>query len=202
MTPPETKSRRLSTHRRYSNVATCPSCQGRLNENPGRCPNCRFTGSDTMEMFPGTPPALVPIGDFANLWNPSDLKKIAAAQEKIQRRFPQFHWKIYSLHLPPETNLNLFGFWMLNTTPLGPEETENHRIWTILLLFNATDGKVTVSPGYAAENWLAQDEWQHALLHMKRPWLANKKGDAVAAFFTLTCDLFHKALRRHSSNKS
>jgi hypothetical protein len=201
MTPPEVKSRRVSTPRRYSNVATCPNCQTRLSENPARCPNCRFTGSDTVKMFPGTPPPLVPIADFANLWSPADLKKIAAAQEKTQRRFPQFHWKIYSVSLPRETNLNLFGFWMVNASPLSPDETETQRAWTILLIFNAADGKVTVTPGYAAESWLAHDEWQHALLHMKRFWLANKRGDAVVAFFTLTRDLLTKARRRHSSSK-
>lgn len=71
---------------------------------------------------------------------------------------------------------------MFNASPLTEGETEEDRHWSVLLLINATTGKVTVVPGYAAEVWLSNDQWGNALSNMNDAWQRACAGEAVAAF--------------------
>ena len=150
---------RTSASRRMTpGVITCPSCAGPLKPDSNWCPNCHFTGSTCMEIFPDPPPPLLPILDAAGLFNDRDLRKIESARSAMHARFPQFRWKICSLFLPPEKRLPLFGFWLLNVCPFHGDETDEERAWTVLLLINAANGQVAAVPGYAAEPFLSDDE--------------------------------------------
>jgi hypothetical protein len=160
-----------------------------------RCPNCQFTGADTLAMFPGPAPRLQPVSDAGRLWNDHDLKVIERARERVGRRFPQFRWRICSTTLPPEGNLRLFGFWLLNVAPLAPTESAADRTWTVLLVVNGVTHQATVVPGYAAEGWLPPDQWEMALASMQHPWRAGRPGKAVAAFLSSACKLLETAWR-------
>ena len=150
-----------------------------------------------MSMFPGSPPPLDPIFDVAELWNERQLKAIASSMKKVAKRFPQFRWKICTVRLSPEENLNLFSFWMLNASPLAFGETAEDRGKTILLLIDAASGNATVTPGYSAEVWLSEEEWRKALISMRGLWRAGKTTRAVSTFFKAANDLLEKAWRRN-----
>ncbi len=174
---------RRRSQRSTSVSVACPSCKSVLRPDSKWCPSCNFTGGDTIEMFSDSPPPLLPILDAMGLWNESELKKIEAARDSLSRSYPQFQWRICTVSLPPDTQLPLFGFWLLNACPLHEKETSEERAWTVLLLIDFASGKAAVIPGYAAESCLADDDWQKSLNAMGNQWQSGNTADAVVEFF-------------------
>jgi RNA polymerase subunit RPABC4/transcription elongation factor Spt4 len=194
-------ARRSASRRMTPGVFTCPSCAGPLGQDSKWCPNCHFTGGDCVQIFPDSPPPLLPILDAAGLFNDRDIQKIESARSALSRRFPQFRWKICTIFLPPEKRLPLFGFWLINVCPFHKDETLEERAWTILLLINASNGQVAAVPGYAAEPVLSDDEWKDILGSMSDLWSAGKPADAVVQFFKSGRDQLNKAWRRYGSRR-
>lgn len=183
----------------------CPACAAAVPADAQRCPSCGFTGGDTMTMFPGPPPPLLPLLDAAGLWDAAETHRIETAAENLRRRFPQFHFHVCSVMLPPEMRLPAFGFWLLNTCPLDSGETAEDRAWAVLLLINARTGQAAVVPGYSAEPWLGDDDWTKILSSMAATWTASKPAAAVIRFFETTAAFLDRAWKLrglHSSSNS
>ncbi len=161
----------------------CPLCAASIPADAKWCPSCRFTGGDTMEMFPDPPPPLLPLLDAAALWSPEETRKIEAAVEKIRRIYPQIRFHVFTVVLPPGTNLPTFGFWLLNAAPLAADESPQDRSWSVLLLIDACSGKAAVVPGYSAEHWIDHDEWTRILAAMAPAWKSGRSAKAVQRFF-------------------
>jgi hypothetical protein len=185
-----------------SGVNTCPACAGPLKVDSNWCPGCHFTGGDTVAMFPDNPPPFLPILDAAGILKPADLGKIEAARDRLCRRFPQFHWRICTVILPPETRLAVFGFWMLNACPLDENETPEARAATIFLLINADSGQAAVIPGYAAESCLSDDGWKEVLASMAGPWRAGAPAEAIVRFFKSTRSRLELVWKSYGIRKS
>ncbi len=166
------------------------------------CPSCNFTGGDTMAMFSDSPPPLLPILDAMGLWTESDLKKIEAERNSLRRRFPQFQWRICTVRLPPDAQLPLFGFWLLNACPLHEKETYEERAWTVLLLIDLASGRAAVIPGYAAETCLADDDWQKSLIAMASRWESGNTADAVVEFFKSSSSHLDESWKFNGSRRS
>lgn len=139
-----------------------------------------------MDLFPDPSPPLLPILDAAGILNERATGKIAAARDRLRRRFPQFQWRVCTVILPPGTNLSIFGFWLLNACPLLSGESEGDRASTVLLLINAGTGQVSAVRGYAAESCLSDDGWKAILETMAEPWRAGDPAGAVIRFFKNT----------------
>jgi hypothetical protein len=193
--------RRSPRHAVPGGVITCPACRSPLKPAAQRCPGCGFTGGDTMTLFEGPPPPLLPILDAAALFRESEIPKIEGQREILRRKFPQFHWRICTVLLPPDTSLPLFGFWLLNACPLGENESADDRGWTILLLINAASGQAAVIPGYAAEPYLADAEWSSVLATMAPAWQAGNPAEAISAFFKSTQIRLDHAWRRYGASR-
>ena len=176
-------SARNTSSRRLTFGAACPACAAPVAADAKWCPACNFTGGDTVVMFPDPPPPLMPLLDAAGLWIPDEMKMIETAREKLRRRFPQFHFHICTVMLPPETKLPAFGFWLLNVCPFYVNETAEDRAWTVLLLINARTGQAAVIPGYSAEHWISDEDWTKILATMSPAWKAGKSAQAVIRFF-------------------
>jgi len=161
----------------------CPSCLFRLQESVNWCPACHFTGADTISQFPLPLPPLQMVFDAADLWSDSENDKIRSRLEKLQKRFPQIQWSLYSMDAGDVPNLRLFGFWLLNASPLAEGETEEQRAWTILVVFNGASGKVALVPGYGVEPWVPDHEWQRALSEMSEGWNQGKRWLGLKRFF-------------------
>lgn len=187
-------------------VLTCPACGGPLKADSNWCPGCNFTGGDTMKMFPDPSPPLLPILDAAGILKENDVRKIESARDGLVRRYPQFHWRICTVILPPESSLSLFGFWLLNACPLDAGETADDRASTILLIINANTGQAAVIPGYAAESCLSDDAWKAILSTMSAAWQAGKAAEAIIRFFECARSHLDRAWKRygvrHSSRSS
>jgi hypothetical protein len=177
---------------------SCPACQTQL-DTADRCPNCGFTGGDTMQMFTGPIPEFRTVNDQADLLDTTALKQVERARIRLARRFPQFRFRICTVNLPAETNLRLYGFWILNVHPIQPDESESDRLWTVLLLINAAANKAAVVPGYAAEPWLGNDQWDKALSRMVPAWKLGDYGRAIADFLGTARGLLEISWRHAAS---
>lgn len=196
------QQRRGSSRRTTSGVISCPACGGPLKPDSKWCPACQFTGSHTLDLFPDDPPPLLPVLDAVGLLPEDGVRKIGSAVERLRRRFPQFHWKICIVNLPAGSSLPVFGFWLLNTSPLHDKETGVDRAWTILLLINAASGQAAVIPGYGADPFLADDEWKSALSHMAGPWRSGKPVEAILCFFKGARASLDHAWKRYGARRS
>jgi hypothetical protein len=172
------------TAKRFATGAqVCPSCLLPLAESVNWCPGCQFSGADTLEMFPIPLAPLQTVLDAANLWMADDLVKIERRMETLRQRFPQIRWSLYSLDAEDVPNLRLFGFWLLNASPLNEGETEEQRAWTIVIVFNEANGKVVLVPGYGVEPWVPDEQWRQALSTMAEPWNQGRRRLALERFF-------------------
>lgn len=160
----------------------CPSCTLRLEESVNVCPSCGFTGAQTMQMYHGTPPPMMEIMDLAGVWTDEEKNEIQKKINKLRSLFPQVHWSILSVVLPPETNLRTFAFWVFNASPLSEGQTAETRQWTIFLLVEPDNHRITVLPGYCIEPFLSDDQWQKAVWEMKKFWHEKSRGEGVLKF--------------------
>ncbi|MBC8127378.1 MAG: zinc ribbon domain-containing protein, partial [Gloeobacteraceae cyanobacterium ES-bin-144] len=183
----------------------CPSCGEAVSADAKWCGSCGFTGGDSVVLFPDSPPPLLSVLDAAELWTPDDIALIEASRRKLRVRFPQFRFRVFTVVLPAETILPVFGFWLLNACPLNDSESAGDRSWTVLLLINAHTGMATVIPGYSAEHWLSEDDWLKALNSMASGWKAGETAKSVSRFFTSCGALLDRSWKRRgmeSFNKS
>ncbi len=125
--------------------------------------------------------------------------QIEAARERLRRRFPQFHWRVCCVKLPPATDLSVFGFWLLNACSLQDKETLEERAWTVLLLIDVKSSQAAAIPGYAAENCFDDNQWRKSLHAMAIPWKSGKTADAVVAFFKSCREQLDEYWKRHGA---
>lgn len=155
-----------------------------------------------MELFPEEPPPLPPVFDAAGILGEGGVLKIEAARDKLRRRFPQFQWRVCTVMLPAETNLSVFGFWLLNVCPLHGAESAEDRAATVLLLVNAGTGQAAAVPGYAVESVLSDDGWKAILATMAAPWRAGQPVDAVIRFFENSRIHLERAWKKYGARRS
>lgn len=191
-----TETREYSPRRFAVGAVFCPACRAKLERDTKWCPACGFTGAKTLELFGDSPPPLLPLLDVADLWSARDQRLIKAAVSRFNRRFPQIRWRICGVALGGETDLPMFGFWLLNASPLAEGETDDDRSWTVLLLVDSETRHASVTTGYRAEPWLSDDMWEKALEQTKRPFHTGNPGQAVTAFLDASRTFFEKAWYR------
>ena len=188
--------RKYSPKRFAISSVACPSCHAKLDREAKWCDGCGFTGAKSMEMFGDSPPPLLPILDVADLWDEKGRNAIEAEVKVFGKRFPQVRWRICAVALAPEVNLSLFGFWLMNASPLLPGESDEDREWSILLLVDSNAGRASVTTGYQAEVWLSDEMWQAALAGMPGLLRRGRADRAVVDFLKKTQGFFETAWKR------
>jgi hypothetical protein len=188
--------RKYSPKRFAISSVACPSCHVKLDRDAKWCEACGFTGAKSMEMFGDSPPPLLPILDVADLWDKKGQRAIEAEVKAFGKRFPQIRWRICAVSLGPEVSLPLFGFWLMNASPLLPGESDEDREWSILLLVDSNSGRASVTAGYQAEIWLSDEMWQTALAGMPGLLQRGRADAAVVDFLRKTRKLFESACKR------
>ena len=139
-----------------------------------------------MKLFPYNPPPLEVLSDHAGLFSEGDKTLILSRIRKIRRRFPQIHWCVTTANLGEDENVGLFSFWLLNVSPMGPDEDPAARPWTVLLVI-LPDGSVAATPGYAAEVWLSGHDWARLLRDLHGGLALQQYGNSIRDFLD-QCD--------------
>lgn len=196
-TAPETTPRRRVAIR----GCVCPSCAASIDASATRCPSCGFTGGDTIDLFSDEAPPLLPVLDAVGLWSKADVERIETAREKVRRRFPQIHWRVCLVDLPPDTRLPVFGFWLMNVSEKYVNESDDERAWTVLLLIDASSGRAAVVPGYAAEGCMDDADWRKILIAIKPLWRAGRSAEAVVRFFETASGFLEHSWRAISNRR-
>lgn len=188
--------REYSPKRFAISSVTCPSCHAKIDREAKWCDACGFTGATTVGMFGDSPPPLLPILDVADLWDAKAQRKITEEVRAFGKRFPQLRWRICSVALGAEVSLPLFGFWLMNASPLIPGESAEDREWAILLLVDSNSGRASVTAGYQAEVWLSDEMWAKALAETAEPLRTGHPDRAVVLFLRKAKHLFESAWKR------
>jgi len=196
------EDREYSPKRFAVSSVTCPACHLKLDREAKWCESCGFSGAKSMEIFGSSPPPFLDILDVADLWGEKGQAKIKAEVKAFGKRFPQVRWRICAVALGSEVNLPLFGFWLMNASPLMQGESEEDREWAILLLVDTNSGRASVTTGYRAEVWLSDDMWGAALAEIAEPFRNGLPDKAVVFFLRKARGLFESAWKRSNKHLS
>ncbi len=175
---------------------SCPACHAKVDRAANWCDGCGFTGARSMDLFGESPPPLLPILDAADLWDAGGSRRINDEVRSFGKRFPQIRWSVCSVALEPGTSLPLFGFWMVNASPLIPGESPEDREWSVLLLIDSNSGSAAVTPGYQAEVWLSDEMWNDALAEIPASLRRGQPDKAVVFFLRKARRHFESAWKR------
>ncbi|QTN32118.1 hypothetical protein HZ994_07175 [Akkermansiaceae bacterium] len=190
------EDREYSPKRFAISGVSCPACHAKVDREAKWCGACGFTGAKTMEMFGDSPPPLFELLDVADVWDGKDQAMIGAEVKAFRKKFPQLNWRICAVALDSGVSLPLFGFWLMNASPLLPGETGEDREWTILLLIDSNSGRASVTAGYRAEVWLSDEMWDTALAETAEPLRRGHAGKAVVSFLRKARVLLEAAWKR------
>ncbi|MEN8772557.1 MAG: hypothetical protein ABF379_16160 [Akkermansiaceae bacterium] len=161
---------------------TCPGCRTIIEDPVESCPRCGYSGHSVVKKFPFAAPKIERYIDPGDHFGPADRERIDGALASLAKRFPQVRFCFCVIDLEPETDLREFGFWMLNASPIDGPGEEELRPWTILLLIDGANGRVSVTSGYAIEPFLNEERWL-ALLQFSGSLFARRDyGVAVLNF--------------------
>ena len=151
----------------------CPGCHGLLSRPPDECPRCGYSGHVAMARFPYAAPAMERFIDPVGYLSEDGRDKIDRSLAVLKRKFPQVSFSICIVDLVEETDPREFGFWMFNASKVRDEHEKVSRPWTILLLIDDQNGRASVTPGYAIEPFLDDEDWG-IVLEMERDYFFEK----------------------------
>ena len=161
---------------------TCPGCRAIIEEAVETCPRCGYSGHSVVKKFPFAAPKIERYIDPNDHFGPGDRERIDEALGDLATRFPQARFCFCVIDLEPETDPREFGFWMMNASPVNDPKEAKLRPWTVLLLIDGRNGRVSVTSGYAIEPFLNEERWL-ALLQFSGSLFARRDyGAAVLSF--------------------
>lgn len=190
---------------RYAKVASeapsCPSCGLAFKDvKLTKCLRCQFDLASTDLVFPYEPPAMEPIMDHLNTFSTEQIKGISAEFAKLTKKYPQVSLALCNLNLISSTDPRVFGFWMLNRCPLSQGESSDQRKFTLLLVIDQENQRLSASCGLALEPYLPTSGLSRALDHSYRNWLHEDPVEGATIFAEELQDVFKKSLaflKRH-----
>lgn len=161
---------------------TCPGCLAIIDEPAENCLHCGYSGYSVVKKFPFDAPTIERYVDPGEHFGPIDQERIDGSIEVLAKRFPQVRFCFCVIDLDLETDLREFGFWMLNASPIDNLREEKFRPWTILLLIDSANSRVSVTSGYAIEPFLNEERWLELLQYSGNLFVRRDYGAAVLNF--------------------
>ena len=175
-------SKAISARRIAGGALICPACRRRMEKPAESCPDCGFTGRQTVEMFPYAAPELEPMMDEAGLLGESERRRVLRRIGRLRRRFRQIQVSVCVVDLPEDVCPRLFGFWLLNAAPGDAVDGEAPNAWTVLLVIEVGREAASVSCGYAVEAFVSDDSWLRCLELLGESWQQGDRAGAVLDF--------------------
>ena len=136
----------------------CPSCENRLEPGVDRCDLCGFHlgkldaiyGSDTVVMDQLT--------DTTYRLRSADKEALWEEIDAFEQQFPQFYPAFYVADLQRDTRLSEFAAWMLNRARIDVSGELRTGASAFLVVVDLLNRQATISPGYAAEAFVAEKD--------------------------------------------
>lgn len=141
-----------------SEPPTCPECAKiSTKRSIEKCDYCGFHYGYLRKFFPKDLPTLEDVNDFSGKLSKSNKKSIQATIKKTRKKYPQLHVKVATLPLQRDVEVQQMALWMLNESPLHNKETQEDRLWTILLFIDTASMKSCFATGYKMEVFFPND---------------------------------------------
>lgn len=121
--------------------------------------------------------------DAPGVFGADGLRTLEKARRRLGRRFPQIRWVVCAVELSPDVSLPMFGFWLMNASPLAEGETREDRRWTVLCVLDPANMRASITPGYAVENWVRDDEWGKLLDVLTEVWKNDDPAHAIESMW-------------------
>ena len=160
----------------------CPGCHATLAVPVDECPRCGYTGHHAVSRFPFKAPVIERFIDPQGHLEESDRTKIDKSLSDLAKGFPQPRICFCIVDLPEVIDPREFGFWMMNASEVDGPEEEKLRPWTILLVIDDINGRVSVTSGYAIEPFLDEEEWAALIRKEREFFFARHYGSAALKF--------------------
>lgn len=178
------------------NTMFCPGCRKAIPDPVEQCPACGYSGASAVDKFPFAAPALDRFIDPDNHLPVEACEKIDRALNALGKDYPQVRFHFCLVDLAEATDPREFGFWMMNASPVrGPVE-ERLRPWSVLFLIDDAHCRVSVTPGYAIEPFLDEDEWRSLLRLEERYFRDGDYGSAILRFVKGAAHVLGEAEKR------
>jgi hypothetical protein len=185
MSEETTKSRGRKVYRAKSfalSAMTCPGCHATMEAPADQCPRCGYSGHNAAARFPFQAPPMGRFIDPQEHLSQDDRSRIGKSLTELAKKFPQPRICFCIVDLAEEVDLREFGFWMMNASPVDSPEEAKLRPWTILLLVDDINGRVSIAPGYAIEPFLNEEAWKPLILRERQYFFARDYGTAALKF--------------------
>jgi len=160
----------------------CPGCHTTLRDPVDQCPYCGFTGQDSMSRFPFAAPAMSRFIDPSGRLTEGDRDKIGRTLADLARKFPQPRFCFCLVDLDEDADPREFGFWLMNASPVNDPQEAQLRPWTILLVIDEANGRASVTPGYAIEPFLDDEDWISLIRRERRYFFVRDYFTALTKF--------------------
>lgn len=161
----------------------CPACHQSITETEAACAQCGFS-LDALAAQMGIPPQLTPpVADLAQILSSTSHRALARAVNLLEQRFPDIEATVVIAEIPPHLTPETYSFWLFNRTSLFSETQKGGDNHGVLLLFDATTPKATVTIGYGLEPFVPEPTLELCLRAASHSLLKSKYVPAAEAFF-------------------
>ncbi|HEX5791053.1 MAG TPA: hypothetical protein VFY13_07850 [Luteolibacter sp.] len=171
----------------------CPSCVQPIHRGAVACPHCGFSIEQADGNF-GREVRLRRLSDEAGILRLEQREIIQKAMGDFSKRFPQLFLAVHTTAPGLETDLRVFGFWLLNRARFDdlPAGMDNRAC--ILILINPQRKEACITHGYLLEPYLEQEDLHLCLARAHGHWLEGRHADGIHRLF----DQLGKVLLRRS----
>ena len=157
----------------------CPRCVQRIHRAAASCPHCGFTLADADDRFGAEDVRIRCLTDNAGIFRRGDRERVAAAMEKMTRRFPQIFVAIYTGSLGEVANLRQFGFWLLNRSAFEDVPVHKPNEAGILITIDPESKAAGMVFGYLLDPFLEEADTFECLSRAHAYWLEGRYADGL-----------------------
>jgi len=158
----------------------CPRCVQKIHRGAAECPHCGFTLADADTEFGTGEIALRRLTDAAGLFRNHERRRIEAALERFDRRFPDAFAAVYTGTAGGSRYLREFGFWLLNRGVFEDVADDKPNSAAILLVIDPAAKAAGITFGYRLDPYLDQSDTFDCLARAHAWWLEGRHAEGVA----------------------
>ncbi len=140
--------------------------------------------------------------DTAGILRRSDLQRIDVALERFRRLFPQLFFAIHIRTFRTPTDLQMFGFWLLNHAIFRDQDQTLNNADGILLVMDVESKQAGLTFGYTVEPYLDKTDTYACLCKAHSSWVNQLFADGMIALLMHLEGVLIRKHRIHRTDKS
>lgn len=177
----------------------CPFCQNPCHEETAECSHCGFSLPKLDQYMGAMPNIKKGICDHYDALDGKSVKRIAAAVQRLEKRFPQVGFTVLIDNVKSEIPLHLYSFWIFNRSNICASVATGGVNRDVLLVIDVQGRRSSLMIGYGLEPFLSAQHLTEVIEAARAPMVAGDFGTAVIIVIEKMMDLLaslHSTLRR------